>query len=86
MKKATIYGREFPPCQQCDSSKSFLDLEGIEYEFKEINDTVITHIEETQNKKVRSIPQIYMDNKYVGGYAELVRYVQDIKSIRNLEL
>lgn len=86
MNKAVIYGKEFPPCQFCEATKRLLKSENIDYDFKEINETVITHIKETQNKAIKSIPQIFVDDKYVGGYHDLVTYIQDIKSIKGLEL
>ena len=74
MKKAVIYGRSNPPCQYCEASKSFLKKEKIEYEFKEIDDFIIEHIQTKENTKVRTLPQIYLDNKYVGGYHDLMKY------------
>ena len=69
MSRALIYTKN--ACPFCISAKQLLDSRGISYE--EVN------IEEGENRNLlfevlphaRSVPQIFLDNEYVGGFAQL---------------
>ena len=86
MKANVIYGRTFPPCQFCEAAKKLLELEKYDFEFVEIDDNIKEAIEMKENRMVTTVPQIYINDKYVGGYRELVTHIEDLKSIRGLEL
>ena len=70
----TIYSR--PGCKWCNASKSFLESKSIEY-----NELMLdVDITVEQLKKLvpgaKSVPQIMNDSLYIGGYKELVEYVE----------
>lgn len=60
-------------CHYCDSAKKFLDSRGIVYEEKRvgIDYTKEQLLEAVPNAK--TVPQIFIDGEYVGGYTELVQ-------------
>jgi len=70
----TIYSR--PGCKWCETSKSLLELKGLEY-----NELMLdVDITVDQLKKLvpgaKSVPQIMSDNLYIGGYKELTEYLE----------
>ena len=69
VKETIIYGK--PNCPQCTMAKSLLDSKGIAYEYIDITTTGKSAAEITGRADVRSLPQVYLDGKYVGGFTEL---------------
>ena len=70
MKNVTVYMG--PMCGYCDAAKRLLNKKNIPY--KEINVAVEEDKMEEMIKKSngkRTIPQIFIENYYVGGYDEL---------------
>jgi len=69
MKKAIIWSRY--NCSFCDQAKMLLQQKGIPYEERKIGDgyTKEDLLEEVPN--ARSVPQIFLEGEYVGGYTEL---------------
>lgn len=66
----TIYGK--PNCPQCVSAKSLCESKSQEYEYKEIGkDLTVEELREICPVEIRSVPQIFKDGEYVGGYNEL---------------
>ena len=61
-------------CQFCVEAKKELTLRGIEYEERNIekNWTKAQLLEMVPN--ARTVPQIFIDNVYIGGYTELMSY------------
>ena len=72
-----IYSK--PNCIYCDKSKSMLKGLGLEYEEKMFGKDFQTPEElyEAVGKQVRTMPQIMIDGKLVGGYNQLVEYLAD---------
>ena len=69
MKSVTIYTG--PLCNFCDAAKRLLTRNNIEY--KEINIATVDGAMDEMIKKAngkRTIPQIFFDNKHIGGYDE----------------
>lgn len=71
----TIYGK--PSCGFCTKAKNFCDSRSLAYEYKDV--TTATFMEElkTAYPEARSVPQIWVNNDRIGGYNELVAYVED---------
>ena len=70
MKNVTVYMG--PMCGYCDAAKRLLNKKNIPY--KEINVALEEDKMEEMIKKSngrRTIPQIFIENYYVGGYDEL---------------
>ena len=67
--KAIVYTK--PMCGYCISAKNLLKSKGIEYEERYLdNQQVIKEFIEEHPTK-RSMPQIWLDDQYVGGFREL---------------
>jgi len=77
MSKITIYSK--PNCVFCDKAKSMVKNLGFEYEEKMFGKDFSTPDElyEAVGKQVRTMPQIIIDDKHIGGYNELVEYYAD---------
>ena len=67
-----------PSCVYCDKAKSLLTRLGYEYEEKIVTkDLSLQELFEALGKQVRTIPQIVIDEKHIGGYNELKEYFVD---------
>lgn len=71
----TIYGK--PSCGFCTKAKNFAKDRLLEFEYKDVQNSQF--LEELKEKKpdVRSVPQIWINGDYVGGFNELVAYVEE---------
>ena len=75
MNTATIYGT--PTCAWCDKAEDLLESKG--YEANKIDITSSRkHYDDMQKvvgNNVRTVPQIILNDKYVGGYGEVEQYL-----------
>ena len=63
-------------CSWCEKAKGLLEQKGIEYEERNLaKDWKIQDLLEAV-PGARSVPQIFVDDKYVGGYDELVNHLK----------
>lgn len=67
-----IYGK--PGCPFCEKAKTWFEVRGIEYEYVDIEELGKTAAEVTGRKDVKSVPQVYIEGKYIGGYSQLSAY------------
>jgi glutaredoxin 3 len=73
-----------PRCAFCDAAKRLLERNNISY--KEINVALLEGKKEEMIKKAngrRTIPQIFFDDKHIGGYQEL-RVLEKSGELNNL--
>jgi glutaredoxin 3 len=63
-------------CTYCEQAKNLLTQYGIEFEEKKIGDgyTKEELLESVPN--ARTVPQIFIDNKLIGGFNELKEYLK----------
>jgi len=75
--KIQIYSK--PNCQYCTKTKQLIKTLGFEYEEKMFGKDFNTPEElyEAIGKRVRTIPQIVIEDKHIGGYNELIEYFSD---------
>jgi thioredoxin reductase (NADPH) len=72
-------------CGYCDKAKLLLKNLGLIYTEKKFEDFTSTEkLFEEIGKNVRSMPQIKINGKLIGGYNQLVEYLAD-KSLVNFE-
>jgi glutaredoxin 3 len=66
------------PCPYCDQAKALLKQRGIAYEERNITDGVWTkeHLMEAV-PTARTVPQIFMHEKLIGGFTELRAYLEN---------
>jgi len=70
--RTLVYGKK--DCPFCAAAKDELDIRGIHYEYVSLEEIGKTAAEVT-GRKVKTVPQIYIEGQYVGGYDELMEYL-----------
>ena len=72
-----VYGK--PGCPQCNMAKSLLDSRGVDYTYVDITKEFPgkTAAEITGRPAVRSLPQVYLDGGYIGGFDALYKFFKD---------
>ena len=74
MTKAIIWSNI--GCHFCEMAKDLLKQKGIEYEERNLaKDWKVQQLLEAV-PGARSVPQIFLDDKYIGGYDELVEHLK----------
>ena len=76
--KIIIYSKN--NCQFCNKAKHMVKSLGLEYEEKSLEkdfDSDPVKLVEDIGKQVRTMPQIKIDDKLVGGYNQLIEYFAD---------
>ena len=67
--KAIVWSK--PMCPYCDQAKNLLSTKGIEYEERNIaQGWKIQDLHEAA-PNAKTMPQIWLDDEYIGGYREL---------------
>ena len=75
MMKAIIWSNV--GCHFCEQAKTLLKQKGIEYEERNIaKDWKIQDLLEAV-PNARTVPQIFIDDKYIGSYDKLVEYFKN---------
>ena len=74
----TIWGR--PSCSFCERAKSLCDQYDLKYDYITIDGPEKLQELQEQVPGVRTVPQIFWNGKYVGGYTE---FAQEIENTRN---
>lgn len=72
IKFATVWGQD--NCVYCDRAKAYLEKNGYTVHMRKIDGITIT--KEDLAREVpgaRSVPQIFINDKYIGGYNELLQ-------------
>ena len=74
MTKAIVWSKE--NCPYCLQAKALLDMKGIEFEERNIQQgwTREQLLEVVPN--ARTVPQIFLDDKLIGGFTELRQHLQ----------
>lgn len=69
--RSLVYGKA--NCPFCALAKDELDIRGVQYEFIDLEEIGKSAAEVT-GRKVKTVPQIYIEGQYVGGYDEMMEY------------
>lgn len=72
---AEIYSK--PNCPFCVKAKHILEKRGIAYEELDavaLRDTLIERVTAETGRAPRTVPQIWLDGKHIGGHDQLVAY------------
>jgi len=72
--KAIVWSKN--ACPFCDQAKNLLKSQGIEFEERNVqtNWTKEQLLEAVPN--ARTLPQIFLNNNYIGGFTELRKHLQ----------
>ena len=73
--KSIIYSKY--DCPYCDKAKSLLLLKGYEIEERKIGDGYTKEDLLEAVPLARSVPQIFIGEKYIGGYFDLEQYIEE---------
>lgn len=71
----TVYSK--PNCPNCDRAKMLLDLNSCIYEVKDATDPEIRNELLDLVPNARSVPQIFKEEEYIGGYEQLSKQLGD---------
>lgn len=74
--KAVIWSKN--NCPFCDQAKKLLDLRAIAYEERNINDGYDKEDLLAAVPGARTLPQIFLDDRYVGGFNELKQHLERV--------
>ena len=74
MTKAIVWSKN--SCPFCDQAKKLLKLKNIEFEERNINEEWTREQLLESVPTARTLPQIFLDDNYIGGFTELRRHLQ----------
>ena len=74
--KAIVWSKD--NCSQCVQAKNMLALRGIDYEERKIGRGWTKEQLLESVPTARSVPQIFLDEEYVGGFTELRNRLQNV--------
>lgn len=72
--KAIVWSKE--QCPYCDQAKSLLASKGIEFEEKKIGTGYTKEQLLEAVPTARSVPQIFIDDKLIGGFTDLQKHLK----------
>ncbi len=72
--KAVVWSKYH--CPFCDQAKALLTQKGIEIEERRIGDGFTKEDLLEAVPTARTVPQIFLDNKLIGGFQELKQYLK----------
>ena len=74
---AVIWSKDM--CPYCERAKALLKQKGVQYEERKVGGGYTREqlLESVPNAK--TVPQIFLDDKYIGGYDDLVKYYSEAK-------
>lgn len=75
-----IYGRTLPFCPFCEQAKSMATKAKLDFIYKDLskNEWDIDSLEKQLNIKIRTVPVVTVDNVFIGGAAELSKYIRGV--------
>ena len=85
--KIVIYGKS--NCKYCLLTKKYLDSSNVTYEYISLDDdndrkNFFDNINRNKKNKLKTVPQIYLDNIHVGGYDDLMNFMKPIFNFNKL--
>jgi glutaredoxin 3 len=75
--QAVIWSKDF--CGYCDRAKRLLEQKGIKYEERKIGSGWTKEQLLESVPTARTVPQIFLDDKLIGGHDDLVKYFNEAK-------
>ena len=74
---AVVYGTK--RCNFCTMVVNALEKEGATVEKKDVSEpNNLIEMREAAGEDARSVPQVVIDGKYIGGYTEVDRYLRSL--------
>ncbi|WP_207063614.1 GrxA family glutaredoxin [Motiliproteus sp. SC1-56] len=77
MERITIFGRE--GCGFCRRAKELCEQQSLPFAYFDIHQEGISQadLEKTVGKAVQTVPQIFCGKDYIGGYEDLVKFLNE---------
>lgn len=75
--KALVWSKDM--CPYCDRAKALLKQKGIEFEERKIGSGWTREQLLESVPTARTVPQIFLDDKHIGGHDDLVKYFNEAK-------
>ena len=75
--KALIWSKDY--CPYCDRAKALLKQKGIQYEERKIGSGWTKEQLLESVPTARTVPQIFLDDKLIGGHDDLVKYFNEAR-------
>ncbi len=72
--RATVWSKYH--CPYCDQAKALLKQKGIQFEEKKIGDGYSKEDLLEAVPEARTVPQIFLDEKLIGGFTELKKFFE----------
>lgn len=72
--KAVVWSKR--ECAFCEQAKALLALKGVEIEERKIGDGWMKEELLEAVPTARAVPQIFIDEQYIGGFTELKKYFE----------
>ena len=77
---AIVYGSKM--CNFCTLVVNALEKEGATVEKKDVSEpNILLEMREAAGENARTVPQVVIDGKYIGGYTEVDRYLRSLKPV-----
>ncbi|WP_263078949.1 GrxA family glutaredoxin [Endozoicomonas sp. Mp262] len=78
MERFTVFGR--PGCGFCVQAKTVLERKGLPFRYVDIHEEGLTaeDLEKTIGKPVKTVPQVFHGQQYIGGFQELDAYLKEL--------
>ena len=73
--KVVIYGK--PACPFCDKAKMVCEQRGFDYEYYQMGEDFHLDFILLKFPHAKTFPQIMVDDTHVGGYTDLVSFIDD---------
>ena len=70
-----IYGKT--QCGYCDAAKRLCESRGLEFEYKQLDKDFTREVMVEEFPTARTFPQIVVSGNKIGGYDQLVKYIED---------
>ena len=64
-------------CSFCDRAKTLIEQKGYEYDSINIEECNNIELLLDKHKYARTMPQIFINDKLIGGYTDLVKYFEE---------
>ena len=74
---AIVYGSKM--CNFCTLVVNALEKEGATVEKKDVSEpNILLEMKKVAGENARTVPQVVIDGKYIGGYTEVDRYLRSL--------
>ena len=80
--KAPVYTG--PSCSWCDRVKALLKDNDYEIEEIMVNSTILEELQTKYDKVIRTVPQVIIDDIFIGGYHEVETLMKGTTSINKV--